>query len=49
MTTNISLIHKSVFPLYETMYNENVYFSLYMKINMFVTHESVFFIIHRLV
>ena len=27
MTTNISLIHESVFLLYETMYNDNIYFS----------------------
>ena len=26
MTTNISLIHKSVFLLYKTMYNKNKYF-----------------------
>ena len=36
MTTNISLIHESVFLLYEMMYNDNKYFFI---------HENVFLII----
>ena len=28
----VSLVHKSVFLLYDMMYNNNIYFSLYKKI-----------------
>ena len=46
MTTNIFVIHESVFQLYETMYNDNVccyYIRRYiMTTNIFVIHESVF-------
>ena len=31
MTTNIFIIHESVFLLYETMYNKNIYSLLYKK------------------
>ena len=31
MTTNIFIIHESVFLLYKMMYNENIYSSLYRK------------------
>ena len=39
ITTNISLIHESVFLLYNTMYNENVrcnYIREYMMRNVFL-------------
>ena len=51
MTTNIFIIHESVFLLYETMYNKNIccnYIKEYiMTINISVIHESVFLIIHK--
>ena len=46
MTTDIFIIHESVFLLYETMYNKNIYChyisSYIMTINIFIIHESIF-------
>ena len=48
MTTNISLYKKMYIVLYETMYNDNNYFSLYKKIyndnKYFLIQENVFLI-----
>ena len=32
MTTNILIIHESVFLLYKMMYNDNIYSSLYKRV-----------------
>ena len=52
MTTNIFLIHESVYRLIRAMYNDNIYFLLYKKIyndnKHFLIHENVFLVIHRL-
>ena len=46
MTTNIFIIHESVFLLYETMYNKNIYChyirEYIMTTNIFIIYESVF-------
>ena len=46
----LSFIHESVFLLYEMMYNNNIYFSLYKRVyirarNISVIHEIVYLII----
>ena len=48
MTTNIHVIHESVFLLYKTMYNKNIcchYISSYIMTMFVIIHESVFLII----
>ena len=46
MTINIFIIHESVFLLYETMYNKNIYchyiLSCIITTNILIIHESVF-------
>ena len=43
------LIHEIVFSLYKTMYNNNIYLSLYKKMynenKHFLIHESVYHVI----
>ena len=49
MTTNISLIHESVYRVYEPMYNNNIYLLLYKKMyndnKHFFIHENVYRVI----
>ena len=53
MTTNIFVIHESIFLLYEMMYNNNIYFHYIrryiMTTNIFMYQEMFVVIIHRLV